>query len=131
MLAVLAADPEAPYLVTTADHALLTPEMLHFVANASDASDADLLVAFVSRSVVRRDYPDSPRTFFRLRGEAWTGANLGLATWWLRESAEEPGALIAAVVAAGLAPAVFSWRAAYASVRKRTVARLRSWPRTA
>jgi GTP:adenosylcobinamide-phosphate guanylyltransferase len=76
VLEVLRQDPEAPFLVTTADHALLTPEMLDFVADAIDGSAADLLVGFVARSVVHSRYPESPRTYFRLRGEAWTGANL-------------------------------------------------------
>jgi GTP:adenosylcobinamide-phosphate guanylyltransferase len=76
VLEVLSQDPDEPFLVTTADHALLTPEMLDFASDAIEASDADLLVAFVARTVVRSRYPESPRTYFRLRGEAWTGANL-------------------------------------------------------
>ena len=63
-------------LVTTADHALLTPEIVeHFAAAARD-SDADALVGVVARSVLKAAYPDSPRTYVPLRGEAWSGANL-------------------------------------------------------
>jgi GTP:adenosylcobinamide-phosphate guanylyltransferase len=76
VLAVLSAQPDAPFLVTTADHALLTPEMLDFVVAAAQRSDADLLVGFVARSVVQASHPDSPRTYFRFRGESFTGANL-------------------------------------------------------
>ena len=65
-----------PMLVTTADHALLTPEIVeHFAAAARD-SDADALVGVVARSVLKAAYPDSPRTYVPLRGEAWSGANL-------------------------------------------------------
>ena len=65
-----------PVLVTTADHALLTSEIVeHFVAAARD-SDADAVVGVVARSVLKASYPDSPRTYVRLRGEAWSGANL-------------------------------------------------------
>jgi len=76
VLAVLREREDEPFLVTTADHALLTPEMLDFAVGASARSRADLLVGFVARSVVQARYPASPRTYFRLRGEAWTGANL-------------------------------------------------------
>lgn len=73
--AVLAGDV-IPCLVTTADHALLTPAMVaHFLA-AARASDADLLAAVVSESVIQPAYPETRRTYLRLRGGAWSGANL-------------------------------------------------------
>ena len=65
-----------PTLVTTADHALLSPEMVeHFAAQARE-SDADALLGVVARSVLQAAYPDSPRTYVPLRGEAWSGSNL-------------------------------------------------------
>lgn len=76
VLQVLRERADQPFLVTTADHALLTPEMLDFVVAAAARSEADLLVGFVARSVVQARYPESPRTYFRFRDEAWTGANL-------------------------------------------------------
>jgi hypothetical protein len=76
VLAVLREPADRPFLVTTADHALLTAEMLDFVVEAAQRSAADLLVGFVARSLVQARYPESPRTYFRFRGEAWTGANL-------------------------------------------------------
>ena len=76
VLEVLRERPDQPFLVTTADHALLTPEMLDFVVAGSANAEADLWVGFVARSVVQARYPESPRTYFRLRDEAWTGANL-------------------------------------------------------
>ena len=72
----LAPDAMLPCLVTTADHALLTPEMVrHFLGEACRSS-ADLLIGMVAASVVQRAYPETRRTYLRLRGEAWSGANL-------------------------------------------------------
>lgn len=65
-----------PVLVTTADHALLTPEMVDYCTDAASASDADLLIGLVARRVLETAYPRSTRTYIRLRGEAWSGANL-------------------------------------------------------
>jgi GTP:adenosylcobinamide-phosphate guanylyltransferase len=68
--------PNEPLLVTTADHALLTPEIVGHFAAAAAGSEADLLVGVVSRSLLDARYPETTRTYLRLRGEAWTGANL-------------------------------------------------------
>lgn len=67
----------APLLVTTADHALLTPEILAwFVAAAPDNADA---VAGVARSeTVLAAYPGAQRTWLRFRGGAFSGCNLFL-----------------------------------------------------
>jgi CTP:molybdopterin cytidylyltransferase MocA len=74
--AALADDAMLPCLVTTADHALLTPEMvLHFLSEARGA-EADLLIGMVAATLVQAAYPETRRTYLRLRGEAWSGANL-------------------------------------------------------
>jgi GTP:adenosylcobinamide-phosphate guanylyltransferase len=74
--AVLAEPDVLPCLVTTADHALLTPAMVeHFLAEVC-ATDADMFVGMVAERVVRAQHPESQRTYLRLRGEAWSGANL-------------------------------------------------------
>ncbi len=68
-------EPGTRALLTTADHALLTPEMLdQFAAAATDA--ADVYVAMVTRTNLTRHYPESVRTYIPLRGEAYSGANL-------------------------------------------------------
>lgn len=65
---------DGPFLVTTADHALLTPEIVsEFVAKASGA---DLAVGFVERQILLAAYPRSHRTWLRFRGGAYSGANL-------------------------------------------------------
>lgn len=74
--AVLATPGVLPCLVTTADHALLTPAMVEHFLTAACAADADVLVGMVAERVVRAQHPESQRTYLRLRGEAWSGANL-------------------------------------------------------
>jgi GTP:adenosylcobinamide-phosphate guanylyltransferase len=67
-----------PLLVTTADNALLTPQMVeHFCAAAP--ADADLAVALATEATIRRAYPDSIRTYYRFGGEGYSGCNLFLA----------------------------------------------------
>jgi GTP:adenosylcobinamide-phosphate guanylyltransferase len=77
VLAVLDALPAGePLLVTTADHALLTPAMVeHFLA-ACSAEPADVFVALVAASLLRARYPDSKRTYLPLRDDRYSGANL-------------------------------------------------------
>jgi GTP:adenosylcobinamide-phosphate guanylyltransferase len=65
-----------PLLVTTADHALLTVEIVEHFAAACARSDADVLFGVVARSLLEARYPETTRTYLRLRGEAWSGANL-------------------------------------------------------
>jgi len=79
-------------LVVTADHALLTTEMVEYFAQ-HDAADADVLVAMVSARVIRAQYPESTRTYIKLRDDWFSGANLfafltpaakGAAEFWVR-----------------------------------------------
>ncbi len=63
-------------LVTTADHALLTPEIAGHFLSRVERSHADVLVGLVSRRVIEARFPDTTRTYLRMRGDAWSGANL-------------------------------------------------------
>jgi HAD superfamily hydrolase (TIGR01490 family) len=75
-LMMLAGTKAAPWpvLVTTADHPLLTPDMVeHFLAR-SEGSDVSLGV--VARELLSARYPRSRRTWLRFRAGAYTGANL-------------------------------------------------------
>lgn len=67
--------PDEPALVVTADHALLTPEMVAHVTRA-DAGDADLLVAVVTSDVILARYPETKRTWLKFRDDWVSGANL-------------------------------------------------------
>ena len=63
-----------PVLVTTADHPLLTPAMVAtFVAGVGGA---DVAVGMVEQRKLLAAYPDNVRTWIKLRGGAWSGANL-------------------------------------------------------
>lgn len=66
-------------LVTTADHPLLTPEIVGGFLRAAQQRDADLVAGVVSASTLRASHPGARRTFVRLRAEAYSGANLFLA----------------------------------------------------
>lgn len=63
-----------PVLVTTADHALLTPAMV--AAFVAGAGDADVAFGVVERRVLHAAYPGNRRTWLKFRGGAWSGANL-------------------------------------------------------
>ena len=64
-------------LVTTADHPLLTPEMVAYFVSAAPAG-ADVVAAVATAPVVQATYPDTRRTWLRLRGCRLTGCNLFL-----------------------------------------------------
>ena len=63
-----------PLLVTTADHALLTPQMVEEFCAA--AAGADLAIAMVERANLLARLPQSRRTWLKFRGGAYSGANL-------------------------------------------------------
>ena len=63
-----------PMLVTTADHALLDPQMIaEFIA---DAEGADLALGVVEREALLARLPQTKRTWIGFRGGAYSGANL-------------------------------------------------------
>ena len=77
-LAELCHDPATswPMLVTTADHALLTPAM---VAEFIDkAQGADIAVAFVESKALLARFPNAERTWLAFGGGRYSGANLFL-----------------------------------------------------
>jgi len=65
-----------PLLITTADHPLLTSEMIDYFCSTAAASLADVAVGLVAASVFREHYPDSKRSFIPLRDDSYCGANL-------------------------------------------------------
>jgi CTP:molybdopterin cytidylyltransferase MocA len=75
VLAALEQIPEPlPLLVATADHPLLTPAMVrHFLAHLGSA---DAAAAVASESVIATAYPETRRTYIRLKGGAYSGCNL-------------------------------------------------------
>lgn len=63
-----------PVLITTADHPLLTVEMVSSFLDSSAVSD--IAVAAVERRTLLQRYPDSKRTWIKFKGGAYSGANL-------------------------------------------------------
>ena len=72
----VAAEPSAPLplLIATADHALLTQEMI--AAFLAGSSEADVTFAVVERAAVEAAYPETRRTWLRFGDGDYTGANL-------------------------------------------------------
>ena len=65
-----------PILVTTADHALLTSEMVSYFCETSLATRADATVGLESAELLLGAYPDARRTFFRFADGGYSGCNL-------------------------------------------------------
>lgn len=63
-----------PVLITTADHPLLTVDMVR--AFVEGAGQSDLAVAAVERRTMLQRYPESKRTWLKFHGGAYSGANL-------------------------------------------------------
>ena len=76
LAAIAAGDLAYPVLVTTGDHALLTPEMLHHFCAASEASGADFTVGLARAETIQAAYPETRRTYFRLGPDQVSGCNL-------------------------------------------------------
>ncbi|MDX1710737.1 MAG: nucleotidyltransferase family protein [Rhodovibrionaceae bacterium] len=68
-------DTQAPVLVTTADHPLLSPQMIAEVLRGAPR-EAAVTVAVTPAEVVRGCYPGSVRTFYRFGKDAVSGCNL-------------------------------------------------------
>ncbi len=67
---------DTPVLVTTADHALLTPATVRdFLQNAA-ATPCDAAVGAVSESAIMTAFPSCKRTIIRLRDGGFRGCNL-------------------------------------------------------
>ncbi len=63
-----------PLLVTTADHALLSPAMIAELA--AKAQGADLAIGVVEERVMIARFPDAKRTWIGFKGGRYSGANL-------------------------------------------------------
>jgi GTP:adenosylcobinamide-phosphate guanylyltransferase len=65
-----------PLLITTADHPLLSPDIVRRFCDAARASGADVAAALTPASVLLASYPKAQRTFIRFRDGGYSGANL-------------------------------------------------------
>jgi GTP:adenosylcobinamide-phosphate guanylyltransferase len=96
-----------PVLVTTADHALLTPEMVDYFCEHAQLNGADFSAGIARAEVIMKAYPQSVRTFFRFGKDRVSGCNLFaianenglriLEKWqFLEQSRKKPWRLVAA-----------------------------------
>lgn len=99
---------DMPVLLTTADHALLTPAMLQNFLQQSLIIPGDAIVATVEQQTIATAYPQSKRTVIRLRDGGFCGCNLfifkpqgrSLVGFWRQAEAlrKRPWRLIAKVL---------------------------------
>jgi molybdopterin-guanine dinucleotide biosynthesis protein A len=66
----------APVLLTTADHALLTPAVVDYFCEAARATGADVVVGLARAEQVIAAFPGTRRTILRLKGGGYCGCNL-------------------------------------------------------
>ena len=69
-----------PLLVTAADHALLTPEMIDHFCEKTLAQGTDFTIGMANKAMVLAAYPKTPRTGFPFRDGTWSSCNLFGAT---------------------------------------------------
>lgn len=65
-----------PVLVTTCDHALLSPPMIDTFLEQSVGSEADLTVALARRETIEAQYPHTRRTYLRFGDGEYSSCNL-------------------------------------------------------
>ncbi len=65
-----------PLLITTADHALLTSDLVDAFCAQSLAADADVTAGLAAAAVVRAGYPEARRTYLPFRDGGYSGCNL-------------------------------------------------------
>lgn len=104
-----------PVLITTGDHALLTPAMVDHLMQEAEHSGADVLAGLATFEVISTAYPETRRTYFNLGGTRVSGCNLFavmsqkglrlLDVWQdLEQNRKKPWKLVAAF---GLRPLVY------------------------
>lgn len=76
LAAAAALEAPFPLLVTTADHALLTPEMVERFCRDAAASGAEVAIGLAAKPAVLGRYPETRRTFLAFRDGGYTGCNL-------------------------------------------------------
>ena len=69
-------DPETPVLMTTADHPLLTREIIDAFSRQSLADDVDVTVGLAPHALITEAYPGIKKTVFRFSDGDFCGCNL-------------------------------------------------------
>lgn len=74
--AMQAVEPDRPVLLTTADHPLLTPEIVDAFGRQSLADDVDVAVGLAPHALVAEAYPGIKKTVLRFADGDFCGCNL-------------------------------------------------------
>lgn len=69
-------EDDAPILITTADHALLTPTMINSFIKQYDFANFDVAVAMLPLDIVAQKYPDMRRTRLKFKEGGYKACNL-------------------------------------------------------
>ena len=103
---------DMPVLLTTADHALLTPQIVQNFLTESLLTDSDATVGVVTEKQMTALFPGSKRTVFRLSDGGFCGCNLftfkpsgrALVTFWqqVENMRKKPWRLISQIVGPGV-----------------------------
>lgn len=78
VLGAIEGGAQLPLLVTTCDHALLTPEMVQYFLLAAIDGGADLSIGFATKDTIQARYPETRRTYLPFGGAPLSGCNLFL-----------------------------------------------------
>ncbi|GJL61379.1 MAG: hypothetical protein NPIRA04_00330 [Nitrospirales bacterium] len=82
---------ENPILLTTADHALLTTDMVNYFCSKAWESQGDVVAGLVPYDLVKQAFPESKRTVMKFKDQGYCGCNLfafltpqgrTMATFW-------------------------------------------------
>lgn len=91
--AMQALPDDVPVLITTADHPLLSSEIVDRFCDDSRASECDVLVGLAPHDLILRSYPGIRKTVLKFRDNEYCGCNLfafmsprgrGVADFWRR-----------------------------------------------
>jgi len=69
-------DKNTPVLLTTADHALLTTEIIDYFTGEAMKQQTDVVVALLNHRLISETFPSSRRTRYRFRDGHYCGCNL-------------------------------------------------------
>lgn len=67
---------ESAILLTTSDHALLTPQIVDYFCHEAQRSGCDVVVALARRETVMAAFPETSRTAYRFKEGAYCSCNL-------------------------------------------------------
>lgn len=67
---------ESAILLTTSDHALLTPGIVDYFCHNAQSSGCDVVVALARHETVMEAYPQTSRTAYRFKDDAYCSCNL-------------------------------------------------------